>query len=210
MEIAWLEIADPPDLWREIGYVVDDDGRCIIGGVEHRLLGPDAGSGMTGWVVSGIDPSIKEIDGIPTKVIDLYETPPTPNHPNGVFRIDHLVVGTSSTPRTVQALTAVGLSQRGGRSTNSAGDNVDMTFFWVGDTLLELAGPAMSDPAGKPASFRGIAYSTDDLDATVNLLAHRSTTPVDAVQPGRRIAALNKDARSSVPMAFMTPHIRTQ
>lgn len=216
MEIAWLEIDDPPELWRDIGYTVDGDGRCVVGGVEHRLLG-HAGStgGVLGWAVTGLSPQQAAlvadggIDGITTTVVDEHETGPTPEHSNKVFRIDHLVIGTSSTPRTVAALEAVGLSRRGGRTNNSAGEAVDMTFFWAGDTLLELAGPPTPDNAGKPARFSGIAYSSDDLDATVALLGDRSTTPVDAVQPGRRIAALTKTGGSSVPMAFMTPHIRT-
>ena len=209
MEIAWLELADDPDLWRSVGFTVDDQNRCIIGGVEHRLLGSDAGSGVLGWSVTGIDSSITEIDGITTAVVDQHETPPTHEHENHVFRIDHLVIRTSNTTKTAAALTDVGLSRRGGRTTNSAGDAVDMTFFWCGDVLLEIAGPPKPADEPRPAQLAGIAYSTDDLDATVALLGDRSTTPVDAVQPGRRIAALTKDTGSSVPIAFMTPHVRT-
>lgn len=216
MEIAWLEIDDPPELWRDIGYTVDDNGRCVVGGVEHRLLGR-AGStgGVVGWAVTGLSPEQTAlvtddgIDGIATTVVAEHQTGPTPEHPNRVFRIDHLVIRTSSTPRTTAAMEAIGLSRRGGRTTNSAGASVDMTFFWAGDTLLELAGPPEPDDAGKPARFSGIAYASDDLDATVALLGDRSTTPVDAVQAGRRIAALTEAAGSTVPMAFMTPHIRT-
>lgn len=208
MEIAWLEVADDPELWRSVGFTVDDDNRCIIGGVEHRLHGPDAGRGVIGWAVTGIDPDTTEIDGVATEVVEHHETPPTPLHANGVFRIDHLVIHTTDTPRTAAALAAVGLGRRGARTTNSAGDEVDMTFFWCGDVLLEIAGPRTPKAEPAPARLSGIAYSTDDLEATVALLGDRSTTPVDAVQPGRRIAALTKDAGSSVPMAFMTPHVR--
>ena len=216
MEIAWLEIDDPPQRWREIGYIVDDNGHCVVGGVEHRLVGqPGADGGVLGWAVTGLSDeqsalvSSGGIDGIPTTVVAEHQTAKAPDHPNKVFRIDHLVIRTSSTPRTTAAFEAVGLSRRGGRTNNSAGQAVDMTFFWAGDTLLELAGPPVPDDAGEPARFSGIAYSSDDLDATVELLGDRSTTPVDAVQPGRRIAALTDSAGSSVPMAFMTPHVRS-
>jgi hypothetical protein len=211
MEIVWLDITDPPDLWREHGFDVDGDGRCVINGVEHRLgaADPPAGSGVIGWGVSGIDADVTSIDGIPTTVVpEQAERPPSPRHPNGVFRIDHLVIRTSDTPRTVGAFEAVGTSRRGGRDTNSAGDSVDMTFFWAGDTLLELAGPPTPKPDGGPARLAGLAYATDDLDATVQLLGERGTTPVDAVQPGRRIAALRREAGSAVPTAFMTPHVK--
>ena len=225
MEIVWLDITDPPDLWRQHGFLVDDAGRCVVNGVEHRLGaapsdGPeDEGNGrggIVGWGVSGVeltgidlDGPLDGIDGIPTTVVpEQAKRPATPSHPNRVFRIDHLVIRTSDTPRTVAAFAAVGTQRRGGRTTNSAGDAVDMTFFWAGDTLLELAGPPTPKPDGGPARLGGIAYATDDLDATVSLLGDRSTTPVDAVQPGRRIAALNSSAGSAVPTAFMTPHVK--
>jgi Glyoxalase-like domain len=227
MEIAWLEIADRPALWRELGFVVNDEGRCVIGSVEHRLVGSAAQSearaapdgpgsertrprkGILRWAVSGIDPGTTTIDGLPTTVVEGHEPKPTSEHPNGVFKIDHLVIGTSSTPRTAGALTAAGLVRRGGRTTNSGGEAVDMTFFWAGDTLLELAGPPTPAQTATPARFRGIAYATTDLDATVARLGSRSTTPVNAVQSGRRIAALTTEAGSTLAMAFMTPHLRT-
>ncbi len=222
LEIAWLEIADPPELWRDLGYTVDDDGRCVIGSVEHRLIGAPAEGepgGLVRWAVFGPDPEAlgpDGIDGLPTLLLaDPYRPDDAPEHANGVFRIDHLVIGTSDTPRTAAALAAVGLGRRGGRTTNSAGDQVDMTFFWAGggdpatDVLLELSGPPTPSPEPKPARFRGIAYASGDLDATVALLAGRTTTPRAAVQPGRRIAALTGAAGSTLPMAFMTPHVRS-
>jgi len=221
LEIAWLEIADPPELWQDLGYVVDGDGRCVIGSVEHRLVGPPAEEGAPGgivrWAVYGPEPDAvgpDGIDGLPTLLLaDPYRPDEAPEHPNGVFRIDHLVIGTSDTPRTADALGAVGLGRRGGRTTNSAGDQVDMTFFWAGHdpgdaVLLELSGPPTPSPEPKPARFRGIAYACADLDATVAYLAGRTTTPRDAVQPGRRIAALTAAAGSTLPMAFMSPHVR--
>ena len=225
LEIAWLEIADPPELWADLGYRVDDDGRCVIGSVEHRLVGsPEPGDGGRGgivrWAVFGPEPATivdGAIDGLPTLLVDPYrpDTDPDAGHPNGVFRIDHLVIATSDTPRTAAALAAVGLGRRGGRTTNSAGDDVDMTFFWAGSgadgdaVLLELSGPPTPAPEPKPARFRGIAYSCHDLDATVAYLTGRTTEPRPAVQAGRRIAALTGAAGSTLPMAFMTPHVRT-
>lgn len=224
MEIVWIEITDEPELWRELGFAVDDGpgwGSCLISGVEHRLVGPADGGGDDGgvvrWGVRGPDPG-PDIDGIPTTWVDSEDDrgsqggqtgpPLSPTHPNGVFRIDHLVIHTPSTPRTAGRLEELGLEIRGQRTTNSAGTGVDMRFAWAGDTLLELAGPPTPEPDGGAAAITGIAYATADLDATVALLGSRSTTPVDAVQPGRRIAALTREAGSSVPVAFMTPHVK--
>ncbi|MCP4224670.1 MAG: VOC family protein [Actinomycetia bacterium] len=213
MEILWLEVADPPELWRELGFTVGESpgggSSCVVNGVEHRLVGR-AGTrrGVIGWGVRGIDGDIVSIDGITTTVVNESEPAPSTDHANGVFRIDHLVVRTPSTPRTAAALESIGLEIRGGRTTNSAGTSVDMRFAWAGGTLLELAGPPSPEDEAKPARLAGIAYATNDLDATAAFLGDRSTTPVDAVQPGRRIAAVRSEVGSTVPIAFMTPHVK--
>ena len=227
MEIAWLEITDTPQLWHDLGFTVDDDGCCTINGVVHRLIGPRSGdnsgdsgddddtkaTGIVAWGVRGIDPDVDSIDGIATVAVDddgATDRDRDPQHPNGVFRIDHLVIRTSSTPRTVAAFESLGGKRRGGRTTNSAGDSVDMTFFWAGDTLLEVAGPPTPSADERPSRVSGLALATNDLDGAADLLGDLLTTPVDAVQPGRRIAALTNLAGASVPTAFMTPHVRTR
>lgn len=218
-EIAWLEIADDPMAWSDAGFVVDDQGRCIIGTVEHRLTGSMVGAtGITGWGLvpaagngaGPIDlaglPRRTTIDGIPTTMLDQYEPGPPADHPNGVFRIDHLVIRTPDTPRTAAALGHAGLERRGHRDTNSAGEAVDMTFFWAGPVLLELAGPPQPKVDGGPARLGGLAFATDRLDELVERLGDRVSNPRDAVQPGRRISALTKAAGCTTPIAFMTPH----
>ena len=234
MKIEWLDIADAPELWRELGFLVDEGGSCWIGGVEHRLIGPHENRrGVLGWGISGVGESresigdtIELIDGIATtslsgrrpdvgeNAISLSGLPPDIGenasglHPNGVYEIDHLVITTSSTPRTVAAFSELGLERRGDRTVNHAGDAVDMTFLWAGETLLEIAGPASPDNDGKPARIAGLAYATSDIDAAAALLGDRMTMPKDAVQPGRRIAAVRKDVGSTVPIAFMSAHIK--
>jgi hypothetical protein len=208
LAIAWLEVADTPELWRSFGFEVSTAGACVVGGVEIRLIGDsEIDRGIVGWTLVGAGvPS--SIDGIRTSMVTSHETPAEGAHGNGVFRIDHLVVSSSSTPRTVAAFNQAGLQRRGHRDTNSEGTSVDMTFFWIGDQLVELAGPPVPDENGRPARFSGIAFSSEDLDQTVALLGELSTVPREAVQPGRHICALHKEAGSSVPMAFMTPHVK--
>lgn len=222
-EIAWLEIADEPAVWRDAGFTVDEQGCCVIGTVEHRLTGSVEGvAGITRWgiVPLGVEgrgtAETGSIDGIGTTFVDDFEwavpgahpnaVHPNAAHPNGVFRIDHLVIRTPDTPRTAAALRSAGLGQRGHRDTNSAGEAVDMTFFWAGPVLLELAGPPTPKLGGGPARLGGLAFATDRLDELVAGLGDRVTTPRAAVQPGRRIAALTKAAGCSTPVAFMTPH----
>jgi hypothetical protein len=208
--IGWIDIADEPDVWRAAGFDVSSDGACVVGGVELRLLGAnDESPGMLGWTLVADHALPDSIDGIATSTITEHVQLPDGDHTNGVFRIDHLVVGSSSTPRTVNAFASAGLERRGHRDTNSEGTAVDMTFFWVGDQLVELAGPPRVVRYRRPARFSGIAFSCIDIDALAAQLGEKSTEPRDAVQPGRRICALRREAGASVPIAFMTPHVRS-
>jgi len=208
MDVVWLEIADDPELWQDLGFIVSDAGVCRIGPVEHRLTGASDGQrGIVRWGVSGIDSAVTDIDGIETLVeASGPADAEAENHPNGVFRIDHLVVLSSSTPRTAAAFEGVGLERRGHITENHAGDAVDMTFFWFGDTLIELAGPPEPAAEQRPARLRGIAYSARDLDASKAFLGDRLTEPKDAVQRGRQIAAIRREVGSTVPIALMSPH----
>lgn len=62
--------------------------------------------GMLGWALSGIDPSVSQIDGVPTVVRDV--APPTfAAHALGATHIDHVVVATDSLSRTCGAIADV-------------------------------------------------------------------------------------------------------
>jgi hypothetical protein len=78
------------------------------------------------------------------------------------------------------------------------------TFFRVGEAILELVGPAAAD-GDQPARLFGLAFTVVDLDATAAHLGPLLGTIKDAVQPGRRIATLRREAGLSVPVAFMSP-----
>jgi hypothetical protein len=136
-------------------------------------------------------------------------TPPVV-HANGVIRLDHVVVLTPDLDRTTAALHAVGLEPRRDRAAGLGPDGVPrlQRFFRLGEVILELVGPATPTGDG-PARFWGLAYVVDDLDATAESLAERMSRPRDAVQPGRRIAALRPSAGLAVPTAFLTPDRRT-
>jgi hypothetical protein len=70
----------------------------------------------------------------------------------------------------------------------------------LGPCLLELGGPAEG-----PIRFWGLTLVVDDLDDAARQLGDRLGAIKDAVQPGRRIATLRRDAGLSVPIALMTP-----
>jgi len=56
-----------------------------------------------------------------------------------------------------------------------------------------------------PSRFWGLAFGVDDLDRCAAYLGDRLGEPRDAVQPGRRIATLRREAGLSPGIAFMTP-----
>ena len=55
----------------------------------------------------------------------------------------------------------------------------------------------------------GITFVTRDLDSTHAFLRDCTKAPWDAIQPGRKITTLKRDARgvSSLAIAFMSPHV---
>ena len=117
---------------------------------------------------------------------------------------DHLVVMSPDSDRTITALAAYGVEPRRQRHTDQYGPPFTQTFFRLGRPILELIGPAT--PAGsEPARFYGIAFTVDDLDATAALLGDRLGRVKDAVQPGRRIGTLRREAGAGIPLAFMSP-----
>jgi hypothetical protein len=61
-----------------------------------------------------------------------------------------------------------------------------------------------------PARFFGLAFTSEDLDLTAKTMGQALHTPKDAVQPGRRIATLDKSAGSTIGIAIMSPHTKDE
>ena len=89
-------------------------------------------------------------------------------------------------------------------------------FFRMAEVILEVVqapeGVKLArDPAGSagdpqtPARFWGISFLVDDMDATSGALGDLLGTPRAAVQPGRQIATLRREAGLGPAIAFMTP-----
>jgi len=181
-QLAALELGDAPHAWERLGFVVDSD-RCRIGAAELRLTG--AGGGIAGWTLraDGEGPSS-----------------PPPRHPNGAIKIDHVVLTTPDLEATFADLAAIGLELRRVRE---AGEGRRQGFFRLGETLLEVVGPA-----GDATAFWGLTIVVEDLDALALRLGDDLGSIRDAVQPGRRIATLRRSAGLAVPLAFMSKRIQ--
>lgn len=198
-----LTIGDPPERWEALGFAVRS-GLCTVGGV---TISCDAahGPGIRGWAVTGV----------PWAAIDgLHEASPPPaapdvEHPNGALAVDHVVVTTPAFDRTAAALAAAGMELRrirevaGGPDTDPARPRFRQGFRRLGPAILEVV--EQVGAADGPARFWGLVVNVADLDALSVSLGPLLKPIRPAVQPGRRIATLHRDADLSCAVAFMDP-----
>ena len=176
------------------------DGAVALGSTLVRPTG--AGGGLLGWTVEGL--SSGDLDGLPTTAVESSGAAPVPDHPNGAVSIDHVVVRTPDLDRTVAALERAGLELRRERD---AGGGVRQGFMWVGDVILEIVSAPGGDLA-EPAAFWGMVVVVSDLDVAGSVAGDALGDGRDAIQPGRRIATVRRDAGVGLPLAFMTPHVK--
>ena len=200
-----VTIADSPAAWAAAGFRVRGD-QAEVGTVRLRLEGPGPVRGITGWSVR--DAAGAALDGLPTSP---SERPPAAGatHPNGVVSLDHLVVMSPDLDRTTAALEAAGLDLRRVREEPTPGGAPRQAFFRMGEVVLEVVqapeGTRIgSDPDG-PARLWGLAFGVEDMDVTAEALGPLLGSPRPAVQPGRTIATLRKEAGLGPAVAFLTP-----
>jgi hypothetical protein len=189
-----LEVADPPELWEALGFQVND-GLLHLGGV-RVVLGAE-GCGITAWGVTGIDAA--DIDGLraatasgPSQLSDV-------THPNGAIGIDHVVITTPDFDRTAGALEQAGMPLKRVRDAGGFRQG----FRRLGPAILELV-ESKDTPPG-PARFWGLVIIVESLEALADRLTTRLGTIKPAVQPGRQIATLKREAGLGQPVAFMDP-----
>jgi hypothetical protein len=201
-ELAALQIADPPEAWRALGFAVSEDGRVVLGGVELWL--DAAGRGITGWTLRRITLH-HDIDGLPTGTTTDPPPPETDGHPNGAMGLDHVVVTTPDFDRTAMALAEAGIALRRVREVGGgpAAGGFRQGFRRLGPAILEVV-EAPTMPAG-PARFWGLVVTVADLVGLRARLAPHVGEIREAVQPGRRIATLSQGAGVSPRVAFMDP-----
>ena len=208
VELAALQIGDSADTWRDLGFVVEGD-EAYVSSVCHMLGGPSPG--VTDWSLRGLPDDMKDIDGLAFG-LPIAEAKPTPDHPNGVIALDHIVVASPDIGRTIEALEEAGIELRRTRETGRGPDGSPrmQAFFKLGDVILELVGSMRpGGAAGSPPRFYGLAWTVRDLEESARYFGDRLRPAKDAVQPGRRIATLDRNTGgSTVSMAFMTPEPR--
>lgn len=202
-QLRTVLVGDDPAAWAAAGFTVDDD-EVRIGEVRVRLVGSSGRRGVLGWELDGAEDG--SVDGLGTAGSDLGPAPATA-HANRAGRIDHVVVRTPHLERTVDALRAAGFEERRRREVPGSEPPTVQVFFWAGQPILELVGPASPGGDG-PARFAGLALTCDDLDAAAAALGDRLGPIKGAVQRGRRIATVRTGPLDiSTPLALMSPHV---
>lgn len=194
-ELAALQIADPPEAWKALGFTVSADGVVVLGGVELWL--DAAGRGITGWTLRRITLH-RDIDGLPTGTTT-DPPPPEASHPNGALGLDHVVITTPDFDRTAGALEDAGIPLRRVREVS----DIRQGFRRLGPAILEIV-EAPKLPLG-PARFWGLVVTVADLVGVRARLAPHVGEIREAVQPGRHIATLAGGAGLSPRIAFMDP-----
>jgi hypothetical protein len=167
-----------------------------VGGV-RLAFGADGERGIAGLQMRGLEAG--SIDGLAVHASDAPGD--AGSHPLGAVAVDHVVARTPDFARTIGALQDAGLDLR---RTRNAGPQAQQGFFNLGTAILEVVGPHEADGDG-PASFWGLVLVVSDLDAAVRQLGDLAGSPRDAVQPGRRIATVRREAGLGTAVALMTP-----
>lgn len=211
--IDTLQIASDPERWRGLGFLVDARGVCRLGattlhlGEQQSRAGAEQ-QGIVSWTLRGARGS-GPVDGLSTvrageqvgpSPSPTPPPPPPPTHPNGALSVDHVVVATPDFERTLAALAAVGMKLRRTRET---ANGARQAFFRHGEAILELVGPREPEGDG-PASFWGLVATVGDIDLAARVAGPLLGQVRDAVQPGRRIATVARDAGLSVRLALIT------
>jgi catechol 2,3-dioxygenase-like lactoylglutathione lyase family enzyme len=177
--LTWLGIPGEAEAWQSLGFAVSD-GRTIVGRVT-------CATGHTpAWGFDELNAETSDL-GVETRI---EPAPPAPGeHPNLIDRIDHVVYWAPDLDVAVDSLTAV-LGAPPRRRFRPRGESgPEMAFFRVGEGFIEVVG------SPQPAGLWGIAFSSPNLDATVEAIRAAGGPigdPKEAVQGGR-IASVWKE-----------------
>lgn len=230
LQLELLRLGDTAAAWSAAGFFVSAEATVTLGQTIIQCTGQ--GEPFQGWQIQGCQiqdcqiqdcqiqgrtsgsstPEHSSIDGL--ELLAASDRGPRLNsvasqpHPNGITSIDHIVVSTGDSQRSIAAFESAGFEVRGSRSTSSYGSPMRQTFFWAGDVIVELMGPDFGEATSEsPAQIFGLALVAADLDSTAAALGELLGTPKAAVQTGRQIARLRTNSVGiGLPIAVMSPH----
>jgi hypothetical protein len=185
---AAREISVPGEAaaWARLGFAVGDDGTFALGGVRMLTGAPELSVTVDGLTTDRPDAlALRSVSG-------KYASRVLTRHANGAEGVDHVVALTDDLGRTLAALEGAGLEVR--RRAEPPAVPARMAFLRLGELVLEVV-------EGDRHGLWGLVAIVPDLDGLGELVGR----PRDAVQPGRRIATVRREAGLPVALAFMTP-----
>jgi len=188
-----LDLPGATACWEALGFSISS-GKLRVGQVVCHL-----GASETSWGFDRPDVLISDVAAAAVSPQSALEVPTPTTHANGAFKVDHIVLASDDPRGTKSQLESFGFVAKGARIVGDPGAESSQTFFWSGELLLELVGPA--DGAGTEvprARIWGVTF-------VVGRLVSQQRA---AVQSGRKIAIVSKDAGVGLEVAFMSPHIR--
>ena len=211
--LAELTVAADPGAWRAAGFEVDRDGTAAIGSVRLRLAGPDAGRRILGWALRDLGST--ELDGLPTERHDDSPAAARPADPPQRRRADRPRGRLQPRPRAHDRRSAAArlwTSGDCGRAPRRQARSARRSSGWARRSSRWWSTrpePPAAEDRDAPAGFYGLALATADLDATARTLGPLLGDVRDAVQPGRRIATVRREASlgcrwRSCPIAGLT------
>ena len=171
-----ISVPDEAAAWERLGFAGPQ-----VGGVRLRF-----GAQRVEVAAEGL--AAEHPDGLALVHADGTSAGPPPEHPNGAIVFDHVVALTDDLRRTLDALVAAGLELRR--------EAPPMPFLRLGELILEVV-----ERPDATVAFWGIVVVVPDVAALGDLVGE----PKDAVQPGRRIATVRREAGLETALAFMTP-----
>jgi hypothetical protein len=201
-----LRLSADSAAWAAAGFALDERGDAVqIGGTRLSFEPRSGDSGaIAGWTLQGVGSG--DLDGLPTTLAAASDPPPPVQHPNTALQIDHLVIFTPQLERTIEAFEAAAVRCRRIREVGPADQQLRQAFFRLGEVIAEVVEvPDEQDGPDGAARFWGLTLTVADLERVVADLGEGVGTIRDAVQPGRRIATVRKEAGLGVPVALITP-----
>jgi hypothetical protein len=177
--------------WVRLGFALQEDGSAHVGGLRLQTGGDELRIEAAGLAAEW--PDGLAITNTTAAAAEAGA------HSNGALAVDHVVAFTDDLARTSAALEQAGapLRRRAEPRPGTA-----MAFHRLGPLVLEVVATG-----ARPALW-GLVVVVGDLDACARDLGPLLGAPRPAVQPGRRIATVPREAGLSVALALMTPQPR--
>lgn len=193
--LASVRLRGDADAWTALGLVADATGRFAFA---NGTI--DVGEHASSLLIDGALELPADVDGVAVAAGEIIA--PT-EHPNGAFELDHIVVTTDSLERTSAAFEhGLGLVQRRVRETPT----VRQAFHRFADEggsrgcIIEVVENARVDGA----ALWGVVLNVVDLDRLTAAAGELLGAPRPAVQPGRQIVTVGREAGVGAAVAFMS------